>query len=94
MIDFSVPIKAGLTQTELAKVLGVSRVTLNMWLHGKMKPHRLHAKDIESRMELVMRAINLNLIPPKPRRGSRDAAIAVAVEKANIRPLGELLTEA
>lgn len=82
MFDLSAPLKAGLTQTELAEVLGVSRVTLNLWLHGKMNPHRLHRDTVVERLAHLQRAIDQNLIPKKIRRASRMSALLQAVEQA------------
>lgn len=93
MVDLSVVLKAGLTQVEVADVLGVSRVTLNMWVRGKMRPHRLHVKDVEARLALLRRAVEQNLIPKKMRGKSRSDAIAVAIEQASIRPMGDTRSE-
>lgn len=38
----------GLTQTELARRLGVTHATLNRWLHSKSSPHPQHIKAIEA----------------------------------------------
>ena len=39
-MDFTVVAQAGLTQKEFAEVCGVSRITANTWVRGKMNPHR------------------------------------------------------
>jgi transcriptional regulator with XRE-family HTH domain len=39
-IDFTIIARAGLTQKEFAVLSGVSRVTANLWVMGKMNPHR------------------------------------------------------
>jgi DNA-binding XRE family transcriptional regulator len=73
---------SGLTQTELAQVLGVSRVTVNLWLNGKMKPHRYNAENVRRRLELLHEALKRNLIPkPNPRRKPRHEAIKSAIER-------------
>ena len=46
-MDFSVIQKAGITQREFATIVGVSRVTANMWSRGKMNPHRLIKHNVE-----------------------------------------------
>lgn len=39
-LDFTIVTRAGLTQKEFALLSGVSRVTVNLWVRGKMSPHR------------------------------------------------------
>ena len=36
----------GLTQSELAELFGVSRITVNSWLRGRFAPHKLHRDHI------------------------------------------------
>lgn len=38
----------GLTQNELAELFGVSRPTINFWMHGRFKPHALHREKVET----------------------------------------------
>lgn len=83
MLDFSMVQASGLTQVELAKVLGVSRTTVNLWFNGKMNPHRLHAEHVERRMELLSAALRKNLIPKQTgRRKPRHAEIEKALQLA------------
>lgn len=82
MIDFSVARQAGLSQSELAAVLGVSRVTVNLWVKGKMKPHRYNVDNVRARMALLAAAIKHNLIPKHDRRRTpRHAAISSALQR-------------
>lgn len=74
-MDFSVAVASGLSQTELAKVLGVSRVTVNLWMNGKMKPHRYHADTIEQKLALLDKAVKANLIPKRTARVQRHDAV-------------------
>lgn len=81
-MDLSAAAESGLTQTELAQVLGVSRVTINLWLNGKMKPHRYNAENVKRRLELLQEAMRRNLIPkPNPQRKPRHAAIKAALSQ-------------
>jgi transcriptional regulator with XRE-family HTH domain len=81
-MDISVAINAGLSQSEIAKALGVSRVTVNLWINGKMKPHSLHADRLRSRVHLLNAAIHGNMIPPRDRkRKPRHEAIAKVLEQ-------------
>jgi transcriptional regulator with XRE-family HTH domain len=84
MLDFMTAQSAGLTQTEIAKVLGVSRVTINLWVNGKMKPHRYHRDSVVEKMALLNAAIEQNLLPKttssrKPRHAEIAAALAQVV---------------
>lgn len=53
-MDFTTISRAGLTQREFADLVGVSRVTTNMWVTGKMAPHRF----IKDNVEAVLLALN------------------------------------
>ena len=85
MVEFQTALAAGLSQTEIAKVLGVSRVTLNLWLNGKMKPHRYHKHVVDARIALLNKAVEQNLIPKqdKKRKPRHDAISAVLEQLAN-----------
>jgi transcriptional regulator with XRE-family HTH domain len=81
-MDISVATNAGLSQSEIAKVLGVSRTTVNLWVNGKFKPHALHAERLRSRMQLLNAAIHGNMIPPRDRkRKPRHEAIAKVIDQ-------------
>jgi len=62
-MDFEVVKKAGLRQTEFAKLCGVSRVTANSWLRGKMKPHRLLQLSVAKRLDLIAEALIVGDLP-------------------------------
>ncbi len=80
-MNLSAAAESGLTQTELAHVLGVSRVTVNLWLNGKMKPHRYNAAHISQRLELLQEAQRRGLIPKQTaKRKPRHEAILAAIE--------------
>lgn len=89
-MDMSAAAELGLTQTELAQALGVSRVTVNLWLNGKMKPHRYHAENIHRRLGLLQEAMRRKMIPKaSPQRKPRHDHIRVALarleqEQANV----------
>lgn len=46
-----------LTVGELAKLLGVSRVTASNWINDKSRPHALHAERVAEIWERIARAI-------------------------------------
>jgi DNA-binding XRE family transcriptional regulator len=52
-MDFTIITKAGLTQQEFGALVGVSRVTTNTWVRGKMEPHRF----IKAQVAAVLRAL-------------------------------------
>jgi DNA-binding XRE family transcriptional regulator len=49
-VDFRIVKKAEITQGEFARLVGVHRVTVNKWMSGKIKPHRL----IEARVAEIL----------------------------------------
>jgi transcriptional regulator with XRE-family HTH domain len=62
-MEFEIVGKAGLTQSEFAKLCGVSRVTANLWLNGKMKPHRLLTLAVAKRLDLLQEAVTSGDLP-------------------------------
>lgn len=82
--DFTIVTRAGLTQKEFAALTGVSRVTANMWVRGKMKPHRYlktKAARVVSTLEKAVADATLPL-PKEIKRYERDAAIKAAFRQA------------
>jgi DNA-binding XRE family transcriptional regulator len=82
--DFTIVARAGLTQQEFAKLTGVSRVTANMWVRGKMKPHRyLKTKAARVVSTLEKAIVNATLpIPKEVKSIDREAAIKQAFVQA------------
>lgn len=54
-MDFTIIKTCGLTQKEFAVLCGVSRTTTNLWVTGKMKPHRY----IQDRVAAIVAALGL-----------------------------------
>lgn len=52
-MKFDVIKKAGLTTGDFAKIAGVSRVTVSLWVNGHALPHKLHGGLI-SRLLLAL----------------------------------------
>ena len=73
MVDFSAVRDSGLSQAEIARVLGVSRVTVNLWLNGKMNPHRYNAHNVELAVNSLTAAIKSGLIPKRTKGRSLNA---------------------
>ena len=67
-MDFGPLLAAGLSQTDIARVLGVSSVTINLWAKGKMKPHALHRERITEQLDTLLKAAQTGRIPK--RRGN------------------------
>ncbi len=53
----------GLTQAELAELFGVTRPTINFWLHGRFKPHALHREKIEMVTAQLAKAVADGRLP-------------------------------
>jgi DNA-binding XRE family transcriptional regulator len=83
-LDFTVIERADLTQQEFADAAGVSRVTTNKWVMGKMSPHMYIRDRITDLLEVLEAAIEDNALPlphgvPKHKR---PAAIRAAISAA------------
>lgn len=82
--DFTIVARAGLTQKEFAMLTGVSRATANMWVRGKMNPHRYlktKAARVVSTLEKAITDATLPL-PKEIKRTEREAAIKSAFRQA------------
>lgn len=55
--------KAKLTNGEFAALADVSRVTVSMWINGKMHPHKLHANKIDKLVSAISRAVEAGEFP-------------------------------
>jgi len=62
-LDFSLIKRAGVSQREFSQLAGVSRVTTNLWVAGKMKPHRLQADKIAAVMRALEAAVTHEELP-------------------------------
>jgi transcriptional regulator with XRE-family HTH domain len=79
-ISFDVVLDAGMTQGDLAKLAGVSRLTANKWMRGQFKPHRLHEDKVASLLQTIATRLAEGKLPVSPRlKGTarHDAVIAV-----------------
>ena len=83
-LDFTIVTRAGLTQKEFALLSGVSRVTANLWVRGKMSPHRFirarTAKVISTLEDAV--AQGALPLPDTVESAARGAAIKQAFKQA------------
>ncbi len=62
-MNFKLIATADLRQHEFAALAGVSRVTTNLWVQGKMAPHRFIRTDIENLMAGIQAALESNQLP-------------------------------
>ena len=79
--DFSLIAQAGLTQQDAADYLGLSRVTINYWVQGRVEPHPWIKEDVGAFLAKLRAAIDAGRLPvqlPDLRevtRASRRAAL-------------------
>lgn len=66
-MQFDVIDKAGLTQTQFANLVGVSRVTVNTWVRGHMKPRRHIQPRVARALKLINEALEARRLPVDPR---------------------------
>lgn len=83
-MDFTLIHRADVRQHEFAELCGVSRVTVNLWVQGKMMPHRFIRTNIEAALDSVAAALQSAQLPlplsiPKHQR---QQALRVAVAPA------------
>ncbi len=59
-------LNTGLTQSELGKLFGVSRITVISWMKGRFGPHRLHRESVASTLKLLDTAVKEGKLPLPP----------------------------
>lgn len=60
---FEIVKTARLQPSDLAKVLGVNRITASMWLNGHAKPHRLLEDRVANLLDQIQRAVEAGDLP-------------------------------
>lgn len=73
---FEVLEKAGVTQGEFAELVGVSRVTVSIWICKTGKPSARFEAKVKRYLKCLSVAVKLGLLPgnlPSPGRGSGPA---------------------
>lgn len=74
-IDFSAIHRAGLTQSEFADICAVNRITVNLWVKGKMQPHRYNRDHVAMCILATDNAIKARKLPlPSGLKGDRRIA--------------------
>jgi transcriptional regulator with XRE-family HTH domain len=84
-MDFSVIRRSGMTQAEFAALCGVSRVTANTWVRGKMRPHRYTKAKIVLLLDHLESAIKAGDLPLLNGSANRDTQLRMAVRRAALR---------
>jgi DNA-binding XRE family transcriptional regulator len=56
---------AGMSLSDYARLLGVTRVTIHSWSHGRSQPHKLLREKNEELMSAVTRATDAGELPLK-----------------------------
>lgn len=86
-MDFTPVRKARLSQSEFAKLCGVSRVTANTWLRETKPahPHRFVQFTVTLQLQRLSEAVAMGLLPlpGTVKRDERDEHIRVAIERAD-----------
>lgn len=72
-MNFEVIKTSGLTQEEFAKILRVTRVTVNNWVHSKHPVHRLHADKVKRVLKAVGTAVDAGDFPVKANKRDERA---------------------
>lgn len=62
-LDFSILKVADVTQGEFAQLCGVSRVTVNWWVNGKVTPNRFVVDKVERELARIRAAVNGKALP-------------------------------
>ena len=83
-MDFSLIHRADVRQHEFADLCGVTRVTVNLWVQGKMMPHRFIRAHIETALDGVAAALESAQLPLPPSipKHQRLQALRTAVAPA------------
>ena len=84
MIDFSAIHRAGLTQSEFAELCEVSRITVNLWVNGKMQPHRYNRDHVAMCILAISDAIKDRKLPLT--NGTKGASRAACLRTALSMP--------
>jgi transcriptional regulator with XRE-family HTH domain len=83
---FSIIDEAGISQAEFADLCEVTRCTVNLWVNGRMKPHRYLQPRVDAAKVLLRDAIDAGRLPLNISRRSsiRREALMAAIEAATV----------
>ena len=75
-MDFELIARAGLTQKEFAELCDVSHTTVNLWVTGKMRPHRFVRDNVERRLAQLAECVDAGTLPlPNSKKLDRITAV-------------------
>jgi hypothetical protein len=60
---FEIVRKAGLTATDLARLLNISRTTCSLWMNDHREPHHLHRARVDTLLRRVKAAVKAKALP-------------------------------
>lgn len=76
-IDLSPVIAADIRQGEFAKLLNISRVTVNQWFNHHHQPHTLLAPKVRNYLDLIQAGIKDGQLPLSPNVGPKDRVLQI-----------------
>jgi hypothetical protein len=84
-IDFTPVHSAKLLPTDLARLVGVGRVSCSYWLNGYKQPHYLHHEKVKGIVDAIAKATESGLLPVPINTMRRERAhyIKQALAKVN-----------
>lgn len=62
-MDFSIIDRGGVTQGQFAKLVGVSRITVNTWVKGHFQPRPTIRHRVAQALKLIAKAIESGKLP-------------------------------
>lgn len=65
--------KAGITQGELARLLRISRVSINLWVSGRRTPGPFHEPRFTQILQRIQNALEAGTLPLDTRRKRGEA---------------------
>ena len=80
-MDYSLITQARITQTEFARLVGVTRCTVSLWKNGHWNPHRYIRTTVERTLECIDDALHVGTLPLPPGTANRSEAIAAALHQ-------------
>lgn len=75
-MDFDLIQQSGMRQNAFAQLCGVSRTTVNLWVVGKMNPHRLLRDRVEAVLNAIKTGIEDKRLPTKSKTNPPEAVVS------------------
>lgn len=87
-MDFSIIERAGLTQTQYAELVGVTRVTVNFWVRAKVRPRDIVRSRIALANAALEKAVEAGELPVPADAHASLVKAAIAKVKTSIEQEG------